>query len=205
MSRAQAMLKKELGALAVETQARARLVGRSIALLWLIEAVDALVFSGGLDAYGVAPWSPAGLIGLLTMPFLHAGFGHLLANSVGIALLGWLTTARRRMDFWVVSVVSALTAGLGAWVFGAPGSVHIGASGVVFGYLGFLMGRGVWEQRFWPVLTSLLVTFTFSGMLWGMIPGLAGAGISWQGHLFGWIGGLLLARALGRARAQRRR
>lgn len=198
-------VQRQAKALVTETRARARLVAGSVALLWLVEILDLVIMGGGLDAWGVRPRAIGGLLGILFMPFLHGGLPHLIANSVPFLILGWLTTSRKRMDFWVVAVVSTLTAGLLAWVFGSAGSVHIGASGVVFGFLGFLMGRGVWERRAGPVVLSLLITFLFGGMLWGMVPVVAGVGISWQGHLGGFLGGLLCARTLGLARSGRRR
>ncbi len=198
------VVQRQAQALVTETRARVRLVGRATALLWAIELVDQLILRGGLDQYGVRPRELGGLLGILFMPFLHGGLPHLIANTVPFVLLGWLSTGRKRLDFWVVAVVSALTAGLLAWVFGTAGSVHIGASGVVFGFLGFLMGRGIWERRAGPVVLSVLVTLVFGGMLWGMVPVVAGVGISWQGHLGGFLGGLLCARTLGQARSGRR-
>ena len=165
-------------------------------LLVLIEVTDWLVFDGGLDAYGVHPRSLVGLGGILTMPFLHAGFGHLVGNLLAGVPLAFLSMERSAKDFLAVVAVSGLTAGLGAWLFGAGGSVHIGASGVVFGLLGFLMLRGVFERRIMPILMSLFVGLGWGGMLLGLVPGLF-AGVSWQAHLFGFAGGALVARMLG--------
>jgi membrane associated rhomboid family serine protease len=190
-------LKKEVTALVHETRDRALLVSRGALLLWMVEALDLFAFRGGLDNLGIRPRETTGLVGIFFAPFLHGGFGHLLANTVPFLILGFLVTARKRMDFWVVAVGSALSAGVGTWLTGAPGSLHIGASGVVFGFLGFLMGRGIYERRAGAILLSLTVTFFFGGMLWGVLP-TVGPGISWQGHLFGWLGGLLVSRLLGR-------
>lgn len=198
---ARAAVQRDVAALVGETRARVGLVARSVAVLWAVEVVD-LVLGGRLDLLGVHPRSLPGLAGVLFAPFLHAGFGHLLANTLPFAVLGFLSTARRRADFAVVAVVSALTAGLGAWVFGAPGSVHLGASGVVFGFLGFTMGRGIWEKKAGALFLSFVSTFLFGGMLWGVLP-LVNPGVSWQSHLFGFLGGLWVARTLGRARRRR--
>ncbi|HCH66938.1 MAG: rhomboid family intramembrane serine protease [Deltaproteobacteria bacterium] len=198
-------MKDGLYELAVETRARIRLVSWTAALLWLIELTDYVVFSGGLDAFGVRPLSVPGLVGIVFAPLLHGGFGHLMANTIPWLFLGFLTSGRKRLDFWVVAVVSAFTAGLGSWLFGGAGTVHIGASGVVFGFLGFLMGRGFWERRFGSILLSLVVTALFGSMLWGMVPVVAGVGISWQAHLFGWFGGLIVARTLGRGLTDKQR
>jgi membrane associated rhomboid family serine protease len=199
---ARAAVQRDVAALVGETRARVGLVLRSVAVLWAVEVVD-VVLGGRLDRLGVQPRSVEGLVGLLFAPFLHAGFGHLLANTVPFVALGFLAAARRRADFWVVSVVSAVTAGLAAWVFGAPGSVHLGASGVVFGFLGFTMGRGIWEKRAGALFLSFLSTFLFGGMLWGVLP-LVNPGVSWQSHLGGFLGGLWVARTLGRARGRGR-
>ncbi len=190
--------KRSMTELAVETRARMRLVTWTVGLMWVLEGIDQLLFSGALDRFGVRPLTMGGLWGIFAAPLLHGGFGHLMANTLPWIFLGFLTTTRKRLDFWVVAVVSTLTAGLGSWVFGGMGTVHIGASGVVFGFLGFLMGRGIWERRFGTIALSVVVTALFGSMLWGMLPVLAGVGISWQAHFFGWIGGLLVARTLGR-------
>jgi membrane associated rhomboid family serine protease len=204
-SKKKALVKNGLLEVALETRSRIRLVTWTAGLLWAIELADFFLFSGGLDALGVRPLSAPGLVGIAVAPFLHGGFGHLMANTLPWLFLGFLTTGRKRLDFWVVCIVSAFTAGLGAWFFGGTGTVHIGASGVVFGFLGFLMGRGFWERRFGTILLSTVVTVLFGSMLWGMLPVLAGVGISWQAHLFGWMGGLLVARTLGRGITQDKR
>lgn len=197
--------KRGLMAMAVETRARMRLVTWTVGLMWVLETVDQLILGGALDGFGVRPWTSGGLLGIFAAPLLHGSFGHLMANTLPWLFLGFLTSTRTRSDFWVVVVASTLTAGLGSWLFGGLGTVHIGASGVVFGFLGFLMGRGIWERRFGTILLSVVVTALFGSMLWGMVPVLAGVGISWQAHFFGWIGGLLVARTLGRARSAKKR
>lgn len=190
-----ANIDKKVGAMTREAKAAAGTVVSVTALMWGIELVD-LVLGGRLDALGVRPRSVAGLWGILFAPFLHAGLGHLVANTLGGVPLALLSMSRKRMDFWVVSAISAVTAGLGAWLFGAPGTVHIGASGVIFGLFGFLLSRGIFERRLGAVLVSLLVGAVFGGMVWGVVPGLY-PGVSWQSHLFGFLGGLLAARSLG--------
>jgi len=189
--------------LVVETRTRVSVVAKALALLWVVEVVDWLVLGGALDGLGVRPRSLGGLLGVALAPFLHGGLAHLVANTVPFAVLGFLASGRKVLDFWVVSVASAVFAGLGVWLLGAAGTVHIGASGVVFGYLGFLMGRGLFERRAGAIVLSLVVTLLFGGMLLGALP-LVGAGVSWLGHLFGWIGGLVTAGVLGRELRRRR-
>jgi len=184
-------------ALTQQFKGNVKLLGSTTLLMWVIEIVDHLPFVGQLDALGVHPRSLSGLMGILFAPFLHGSFAHLMANTLPFLILGMLTMTRKRMDFFVVSAASALTAGLGAWVFGGANTVHVGASGVIFGYLGFLLARGWFERKASSILLSAAVAFAFGGMIWGVLPGLY-AGVSWESHLFGFIGGVLTARALGK-------
>jgi membrane associated rhomboid family serine protease len=174
------------------------MVARWAGLLWLLESVDWLILSQRLNQFGIRPRELDGLWGILFSPFLHGGFGHLIANTIPFILLGFLTSARRKMDFYVVAIGSALIGGLGTWLIGGAGTVHIGASGVVFGMLGFLMGRGIFERSLSSIALSTTVTVMFGGMLWGVLP-TVGPGISWEGHLFGFIGGMIIARLMGGA------
>ncbi|MGI8933616.1 MAG: rhomboid family intramembrane serine protease [Phormidesmis sp.] len=171
-----------------------------VALLWAIEIVDQVVFRGNLDRLGIRPRSLSGLWGILWAPFLHGNFVHLLANTVPLVSLGWLIMLRETGDWLVVSVIAALCSGLGTWLIGAPSSLHIGASGVVFGYFGFLLLRGYFERSAVAIAFSVLVTFLYGGIIWGVLP--SQPGISWEGHLFGFLGGILAARLLAKPRRQ---
>ena len=164
-----------------------------LAVLWAVEIADAAFFAGGLDKFGIMPRTLTGLAGVLAAPFLHGGYGHLLGNSVGIILLGGLTLLIGRREFFWVTAVGALVGGIGTWAMGRP-AVHIGASGIVFAYLGFLLLRGWYDRRPGPIVLSLLVGWFQGSLLLGMIPGVAPAHISWEGHLFGFLGGVLVAR-----------
>jgi membrane associated rhomboid family serine protease len=167
-----------------------------VGLLWLIQIVNAFVFGGALVGLGVVPRTLAGLWGILFAPFIHVGFAHLIANTVPLAVLGWFVMLRRKRDLLTVSVISALVGGLGTWLIGPALSVHVGASVLIFGYLGYLLSRGVFERRLWPIVGSVLTFFLYGGALFGVLPG--AIGISWQAHLFGLIGGILAARFLRR-------
>ncbi len=171
-----------------------------VALLWAIEIVDQVVFRGNLDRLGIRPRSLSGLWGILWAPFLHGNLAHLLANTVPLVSLGWLIMLRETGDWLVVSVIAALCSGLGTWLIGAPSSLHIGASGVVFGYFGFLLLRGYFERSMVAIAFSVLVTFLYGGIIWGVLP--SQPGISWEGHLFGFLGGILAARLLAKPRRQ---
>lgn len=177
-----------------EVKARATVVGSMVGVLWAQEIVDAVVFRGWLDNFGIHPRQLWGLVGIVLAPFLHADFAHLMANTIPLAVLAFLIMLRKKRDLAVVSVLSALVGGAGIWLFGASNSVHIGASILVFGYLGYMLSRGIFERKLWSIVGSVAVFFLYGGALWGVLPGQVG--ISWEGHLFGFVGGVLSARLL---------
>ena len=175
---------------------QAVVLGGFILFIWLIELIDLLFFDHSLDAYGIQPRSITGLRGILFMPFLHADFGHLLANTVPFIILGWLVMMRRTRDFFIISAVIILVSGLGVWVFGGSKTVHIGASALIFGFLGFLLLRAYFEWSLSSIVIAVVVGLMYSSLIWGVLP--LRAGVSWQGHLFGFIGGVLAAYLLTR-------
>ncbi len=183
-----------------ELQSHAAILGGFVALLWTIEIVDVFVFRGALNSYGVRPRSIDGLEGILLMPFLHGSFAHLAANTLPFVTLGWLIMLRQTSDFFIVSAVTMLVSGLGVWLTGAPNSVHIGASGLIFGYFGFLLLRGLFERSFTSILISLIVGFFYGSLIWGVLP--SQPGVSWQAHFFGFVGGVLAAQLLGRQKRE---
>lgn len=165
-----------------------------VMLLWSIEIVDWLVFRGYLDQwFGIRPREMAGLWGIVFAPFLHGNFGHLFANTLPLVTLSWLVMLRKTSDWLIVSIIAALCSGLGTWLIGANNSTHIGASGVIFGYFGFLLLRGYFERSFVAIAFSLLVTVLYGSLLFGTVPFLNAPNISWEGHLFGFLGGVLAA------------
>jgi membrane associated rhomboid family serine protease len=166
----------------------------SIVIFWAIEIVDFVVFKGSLNNYGIQPHQPIGLVGIFFAPFLHGGFGHLIANTIPFVTLGWLTMIQRTNDFYIVSVISALVGGIGVWIFGAPNSVHIGASILIYGYLGFLLLRGYFQKNMPSIALSIFVAIAYGGLIWGVLP--SRMGVSWQGHLFGFIGGAIAAKMI---------
>jgi membrane associated rhomboid family serine protease len=165
-----------------------------IALFWTIEIVDLYVFKGSLDRFGIQPRNINGLKGIIFAPLLHGGFGHLIANTIPFLTLGWLTMIQETSDFFIVSIVSAVIGGLGVWFFGAPSSIHLGASILIYGYLGFLLLRGYFQKNIPSILLSIAVFVLYGGLIWGVLP--AQIGISWQGHLFGFIGGAIAAKLI---------
>lgn len=183
-----------------DTLARqAVILGGMVALMWLEEIVD-FFLGGRLNQFGIVPRQLIGLRGIVFAPFLHGNFAHLIANTFPFILFGALVMLRHRRDFLIVTPVVMLIGGLGTWLIGPTNSVHIGASGLVFGYLGCLLARGYFERSLLSILLSLGVAFMYGGVLWGVLPGQAG--ISWQAHLFGFIGGVVAARLIFRPRGR---
>jgi membrane associated rhomboid family serine protease len=189
------MSRDEVQGLAREVKSQVLILGGFVALMWGLEIVD--IFLGGtgrtcrgLNQFGIFPRQLAGLWGIFFAPFLHGGFGHLIANTIPFVTLGWLVMLRRTADFFVVTIAAMLVGGLGTWLFGAPGC-HIGASGIIFGYLGYLLGRGYFDRSFGSMLFSIVVLLMYGGLLWGVLP--IRVGISWEGHLFGFLGGVVAA------------
>ncbi|MDQ6672811.1 MAG: rhomboid family intramembrane serine protease [Chloroflexota bacterium] len=163
-------------------------------LAWSVELVDRVALRGSLERYGIHPRDLAGLWGIVLAPLLHVSWVHLAANTVPFVVLGWLVMLRRLSDLVVVSAVAILVGGLGVWMLGAPNSVHIGASGLVFGYLGYLLARAYFERSLWALVLGAAAMLLYGGVLWGVLPGQPG--ISWEGHLFGFVGGVAAARLL---------
>lgn len=176
-------LKEQVGILVIFT-----------AIFWAVEIIDLTVFHGQLDGYGIRPHQLIGLRGILFAPFLHGGLGHLMANTAPFLILGWLVMVQETSDFWVVTALTMLVGGFGVWLFGAAGSVHIGASILIFGYLGFLLLRGYFQRNMASIALSLLATFLYGSLVWGILPSYPG--VSWQGHLFGFLGGVIAAKAI---------
>ena len=165
-----------------------------VALMWLIEIVDWLLFNGALDGLGIVPRDIGGLRGIPLAPLLHGGFGHLAANTLPFLALGLLVRLRHSRQFVAVSLIVIAVSGLGTWLFGPPHTVHIGASGLIFGYFAFLLVAAYYERSPGALGLALLVIVFYGGLLWGALP--QGNGISWQGHLLGLVGGGLAAYAV---------
>ena len=180
--------------LARELKTQTTILSVFVSSFWIIEFVDRFFFRGWLDRFGIAPHQLIGLRGILFAPFLHGNFPHLIANTVPFLILGWLVMLQETSDFWIVTIITMIVGGLGVWLFAAPGSLHIGASGLIFGYLGFLLLRGYFQRNVASILLSIVVGVVYGGLIWGVLP--TQPGISWQGHLFGFLGGVLAARMI---------
>ena len=164
-------------------------VASVVAVMWAVELVD-LLPNTDFDRWGIRPRRLTGLTGVVFAPFLHAGFGHLIGNTIPFLVLGCIIAASGIQRFVQVTVIVGLVSGLGTWLMSPSHTVHIGASGLVFGYLTYLVTRGVFQRHLGQIVLGLIVLFFYGGILWGLFPR---PGISWQGHVFGAIGGVLAA------------
>lgn len=187
------MSSQEGKAIVNELKTQILILAGFVITFWVVEIVDLIVYGGQLDQYGILPRHIIGLRGILWSPFLHGNLAHLIANTGPFLILGWLVMVQETTDFFWVTAITMLVAGGGVWLFGAP-AYHIGASSLIFGYLGFLLFRGLFERNLGSIALSLVVGFIYGGLIWGVLPGQPG--ISWEGHLFGLIGGVLAARFL---------
>jgi len=184
-----------------------------VALLYLVELIDHLA-GGRLDDNGIKPLTSDGLWGIIFAPLLHANWEHLVANTVPLLVLGFLMTLAGMSRFiWATAIVWIL-GGFGTWLIGNLGSScgptdHIGASGLIFGWLAFLLVFGFFVRRVWNIIIGLVVLFAYGGVLVGAMPVLHQCGgVSWQGHLCGAVAGVAAAYLLSaperKARAGRR-
>ena len=169
------------------------LVAAMALLMWVVEIADQ-VAGGRLDRNGIEPRELDGLDGVVWAPFLHGGFDHLIGNTIPFLLLGFTIALGGLARVAAVTAVVALVGGLGTWLVAPGNTVHIGASGIVFGYAGYLVARGVFSRSLGQIGLGLLVLAVWgTTLLQGLVPE---TGISWQGHLFGAIGGVVAARLL---------
>lgn len=188
------MSDENLKALAKEVKIQFTILGAFVLVFWLIEIVNRAFFGDRIDYYGIIPRTVVGLRGIFFAPFLHGDIPHLVANTLPFLILGFLTMLRKTSDFFVVGFLSMMVSGVGVWLFAAPNSITIGASGVIFGFLGFLMFRGIFQRNIPSIAVSLIVILLYGGMIWGVLP--SDPHISWLGHLFGFLGGILAAKLI---------
>jgi membrane associated rhomboid family serine protease len=175
------------------------LVGLMIAVMWVVEIIDTTM-NNRLDQYGIEPRETDGLIGIVAAPFLHDGFGHLISNTLPFVVMGIVIALNGAARVIAVTVIVALVAGIGTWVIGPEYTNHIGASGIVFGYGSYLITRGFFNKSALDLAVGLVIAAVFgTALLSGLAPQ---DGISWQGHLFGAIGGIIAARVLAGPRDQ---
>ena len=161
-----------------------------VALLWAVHLVNWIIGYGFNPAFGLIPRHLSGLDGVIAMPLLHGSFAHLMANTPPLLMMGALLVATTTRALLAVNaVVIGLGGGL-VWLFGSS-AIHIGASGLVFGWFGFLVARGLVDRSPITLGAALLVGVLYGSILWGVLPGQPG--VSWEAHLFGAIAGAAAA------------
>ena len=190
------------GVVAIKREGYGRAVQLLLAmvlLMWALEVVDTAL-DNRLDRYGIEPREVDGLDGVVAAPFLHVGFGHLLANTLPFVAMGLVIALEGPLRLLGVTAVAATVSGLGTWLIAPADTIHLGASGVVFGYATYLIARGWFNRRAMEIAIGAVVALLWGGaLLAGLEPQ---QGISWQGHLFGAIGGIVAARLLERRAAR---
>ncbi|MFD5090936.1 rhomboid family intramembrane serine protease [Amycolatopsis thailandensis] len=164
-------------------------------LLYLVELVD-VVLPADLDQGGIVARDFSGLDGVLWAPLLHAGWGHLFSNTVPVLVFAFLGMAAGIGRWVLVTAIIWVLSGLGVWLIAPSGTVTVGASGVAFGWLAFLLVRGIFNRAAGQILVAVVLLGIWSGMLWGLLPGTPN--VSWQGHLFGALSGIFAAWVVAR-------
>ena len=178
-----------------------------VAAIWVVYLVNSLLFDGSLNRYGLSPMAlpyrwlsefepslpylAGSLRGILLSPLLHGSFSHLMSNTFPLLLLGGFVAIRGAKTIIGVSLLVIVLGGLLVWIVGRP-AVHIGASGLVFGYFGFLVAQGWYERSIVSIVVAVGVLLLYGGIIFGVLP--QSGFISWEGHLFGLVAGVLAAR-----------
>lgn len=164
-----------------------------VAVLWAVQAVNWASGYALNRALGLVPRQLDGLRGILAMPLLHGGFGHLAANTPPLLVMGALLASTAGRAIWSATALIVLLGGGLVWLLGAP-AIHIGASGLIFGWFGYLVTRGLWDRAPLALGVALAVALFYGSMIWGVLPGQPG--VSWESHLFGALAGAIAAFVL---------
>lgn len=159
------------------------------AACWLIFVLNNLIWHGHLTLHGIIPRQVGSLTGIIWAPFLHASYQHLAANTLPLLILGGIICARGKAEFAVVTVGGILLGGILTWLF-ARSACHIGASGLIFCYFGYVASLACFSRTFGTLFLSVACILGYGGMIKGILPTLAG--ISWEGHLAGLVTGVVL-------------
>ena len=165
------------------------LLGLWVMVAFGLEIIDWITPGLQMDRFGILPRHVSGLPGILLSPWLHVGFGHLIGNTVGFLGLGMVVMLAEGRRFLATTLILVLVSGLGTWLIGRP-SIHVGASGLIFAYFGYVIGRAIWERKIGWALLGIVVGLAYGGMIWGVMP--TGGPVSWEGHLSGVVAGLWL-------------
>jgi membrane associated rhomboid family serine protease len=163
-----------------------------VGAMWVVRVADTFRSGGSsIAGHGVIPRTPGQIGGIFAAPFIHGSWPHLFANTVPLLVLGGLILLNGIGEFLFATLVCVISAGIGTWIFGETAN-HIGASGVVFGFIGYLLFRPAFDRKLWLMLVTLIVAATYGAVLWASL--IPRGGISWSAHFFGFAGGVLAAR-----------
>ncbi|MDS1271579.1 rhomboid family intramembrane serine protease [Lipingzhangella sp. LS1_29] len=165
------------------------------AVMWLLQ-ISRMLVPWDAASLGIWPRETDSFATILTSPFIHANWAHLLANTVPLLVLGALVAFSGLGRFAAASIIIVLVSGLGVWLISPAGVPTVGASGLIFGYFGYLVLRGIIERKVMDIVIMICVVLFYGGLIFGVLP--QEGPISWQGHLFGFLGGLLAAYVLPR-------
>ena len=172
-----------------------------IVIIWVIEIVNGFSWFS-LDGWGIAPRTISGLKGIPVAPFLHGGLAHIISNTIPFLILGSLVILRGSTRWLRVSLLIVLLGGLGVWLIGRPAE-HVGASGLIFGYFGYLVASGWYDRKISSVLISIVVIIFYGGMFFGVLP--TKGIISWEAHLSGLIAGIIAARLMRQSKVNQKK
>lgn len=163
---------------------------RLVGVAWIVQVIN-MMLGYGLNAFGIRPGDPYGLLGVFTAPFLHGGWDHLIANSMTAVVLITMICWSGRRAFWRCSLIILLASGAGTWLIGGAGTVHVGASGMIYGWVAFLITRGLFTKKLSQLAGGVVVLLLYGSLWTGILP--TNQAISWQGHLCGALAGILAA------------
>lgn len=162
-----------------------------LAAVWVIFGINNLCLGGRFNRCGLQPRSWEGLFGILYMPFLHLDWAHLWGNSLVYIVFATFILAFNPGDFLVVTIAITLMSGLGVWLFARPNTIHVGASGVIFGYMGFCVALAYVVKNPVTAIIFIATIFFYSNRIWLLFP--IYKRMSWEGHLFGFASGIITA------------
>lgn len=169
-------------------------LGLLVLFLWVLHLVDSLLLRGAMrERFGIRPRSRFNALSILLSPLLHVSVAHLAANSVPFFILGTLVLLDGQATFWLVSAV-IVGGGVGTWLFGRPNTRHVGASGLILGYFGYLLASVFLAPDLATIVVAVIVAFLYLGLLWQVLP--LKKGVSVAGHFFGFLGGVIAAGLL---------
>ncbi len=168
-----------------------------LVVIWIAQIINFVLGYDLNQWFGLEPRDFGGLIGIPASPFLHANFGHILANTIPLVVLGGMAAMASPKRFLDSTIIIVLLGGLLVWLLARGGNrVHVGASGLVFGYLGYVVALGVFERSFRAIAMAVFAGLLYGGLIWGVLP--TQKGVSWESHLFGAMAGAAAAWILTR-------